>query len=63
MGLMRRQGLGDVPVILGGIIPGEDVAVLKKLGVAAIYTPKDFQLDRIIADMVKLVEKAADKAA
>jgi (2R)-ethylmalonyl-CoA mutase len=63
MGLMRRQGLGDVPVILGGIIPGEDVAVLKKLGVAAVYTPKDFQLDRIIADMVKLVEKGAGKAA
>ena len=63
MGLMRKNGIGDVPVILGGIIPGEDASQLKKLGIAAVYTPKDFQLDRIIADMVKLVEKGADKAA
>jgi len=61
--LMRRQGIGDVPVILGGIIPSDDASQLKKLGIAAVYTPKDFQLDQIIADMVKLVEKGADKAA
>jgi (2R)-ethylmalonyl-CoA mutase len=62
MGLMQKQGLGDVPVILGGIIPLDDACQLKKLGIAAVYTPKDFQLDQIIADMVELVDKAPGKA-
>ena len=46
---MREEGLDDVPVVVGGIIPPEDAAALKGLGVAAVYTPKDFQLNDIMA--------------
>ena len=52
---MRKEGLGDVPVVVGGIIPPEDAVKLKSFGVAAVYTPKDFQLNDIMADIVKLV--------
>jgi (2R)-ethylmalonyl-CoA mutase len=43
------------PVVVGGIIPEQDVAPLRQAGVAAVYTPKDFDLTRIIADIVELV--------
>ena len=52
---MRKEGLGDIPVVVGGIIPPEDAVKLKAFGVAAVYTPKDFQLNDIMADIVKLV--------
>jgi (2R)-ethylmalonyl-CoA mutase len=52
---MRADGLDDVPVVVGGIIPPEDARTLKAFGVAAVYTPKDFQLNDIMADIVKLV--------
>ncbi len=52
---MHEAGLGDVPVIVGGIIPEEDAAQLRGFGVAAVYTPKDFQLNRIMMDIVGLV--------
>jgi ethylmalonyl-CoA mutase len=55
MDRMRKEGLGDVPVVVGGIIPPEDEVKLKSFGVAAVYTPKDFQLNDIMADIVKLV--------
>jgi (2R)-ethylmalonyl-CoA mutase len=45
----------DVPVVVGGIIPEADVAPLKQAGVAAVYTPKDFDLTRIMRDIVALV--------
>jgi len=58
---LREAGLGDVPVVVGGIIPAEDVNVLKQCGASAVYTPKDFQLNDIMAGIVGLVEaKAAD---
>src|SRR4029079_7189990 len=41
---MREAGLDDVPVIVGGIIPPDDASALKAAGVAAVYTPKDFEL-------------------
>jgi (2R)-ethylmalonyl-CoA mutase len=46
----------DAPVVVGGIIPEEDRAALTAAGVAAIYTPKDFALARIMADIVDLTE-------
>ena len=55
MDRMRAEGLGDVPVVVGGIIPPEDEKTLKAFGVAAVYTPKDFQLNDIMADIVRLV--------
>jgi ethylmalonyl-CoA mutase len=54
---MKRAGL-DVPVVVGGIIPPEDAAELEKAGVAAVYTPKDFELNRIMSDVVRIVERA-----
>jgi (2R)-ethylmalonyl-CoA mutase len=58
MGLMRAAGLGHVPVVVGGIIPEEDAEALRAMGVAAVYTPKDFELNRIMLDIVALVEGA-----
>ena len=60
---MRAAGLGDVPVIVGGIIPPEDEAALLRSGVARVYTPKNFQLTRIIEDIVDIVDTGAERAA
>jgi (2R)-ethylmalonyl-CoA mutase len=57
-----RDGIGDIPVIVGGIIPPEDASRLEALGVAAVYTPKDFQLNDIMADIVELVDRLAKAA-
>ncbi|MBV5298473.1 MAG: protein meaA [Rhodoferax sp.] len=54
---MRLRDLTHVPVIAGGIIPPEDAEKLKTLGVRAIYTPKDFSLNAIMADMVDVVRE------
>ena len=54
---MRAAGIDDVPVIVGGIIPDEDARALKAAGVAAVYTPKDFQLNAIMADIVRLADR------
>ncbi|MFD2174663.1 methylmalonyl-CoA mutase family protein [Rhodobacter lacus] len=51
---MRAAGLSEVPVVVGGIIPDEDAAKLKSFGVAQVYTPKDFELNRIMMDIVAL---------
>jgi (2R)-ethylmalonyl-CoA mutase len=56
---MRAKGLSGVPLIVGGIIPAEDAPALKQAGVAAVYTPKDFKLNAIMADIVRLVEGQA----
>ena len=58
MGEMRQAGLADIPVIVGGIIPAEDAERLRSMGVAAVYTPKDFELNRIMFDIVGLVDQA-----
>jgi ethylmalonyl-CoA mutase len=54
---LKARGLGHVPVIVGGIIPEDDGHVLKQLGVARIYTPKDYRLTVIMADVVHLVDQ------
>jgi ethylmalonyl-CoA mutase len=59
MDRMRGAGLGAIPVVVGGIIPVEDEATLKACGVAAIYTPKNFQLNDIMAGLVKLADPEA----
>ena len=53
---MRDAGLGHVPVIVGGIIPDDDAVRLRAMGVAKVYTPKDFELNAIMKDIVLLVE-------
>jgi ethylmalonyl-CoA mutase len=57
---MKAAGLDGVPVVVGGIIPPDDESALRKDGVAAVYTPKDFELNRIMADVVRIVENAAE---
>jgi ethylmalonyl-CoA mutase len=52
---LREAGGEDIPVVVGGIIPEADVEPLKAAGVAAVYTPKDFELTRIMRDVVGLV--------
>ena len=59
---MRAAGLGHVPLVVGGIIPEDDAARLRAMGVAAVYTPKDFELNRIMLDIVGIVD-AQDQAA
>ncbi len=53
---MQSEGLGHIPLVVGGIIPEEDAAALRAAGVAAVYTPKDFELNRIMMDIVGLVD-------
>ncbi|MEZ5882801.1 MAG: protein meaA [Paracoccaceae bacterium] len=55
---MRAAGLGHVPVLVGGIIPDEDAGKLRGFGVARVYTPKDFELNRIMMDIVAMVRPA-----
>ena len=55
---LRAEGLDDVPVVLGGIIPTSDAARLKEMGVAAVFTPKDFGLTEIMAGIVAEIRKA-----
>jgi ethylmalonyl-CoA mutase len=58
---MRKDGLDDVPLIVGGIIPPEDAIKLRNLGVAAVFTPKDFQLNAIMRDIVRLVDRVTQR--
>ena len=60
---MREAGLSDIPVVVGGIIPADDEEKLRAAGVAAIYTPKDFQITDIMAEVVRLVDYNTDEAA
>lgn len=55
MTLMKEAGLGAVPVVVGGIIPKEDEQTLLDMGVIRIYTPKDYQMTDIIADIADIV--------
>jgi len=58
MTLMQNEGLADVPVVVGGIIPEDDAERLRAMGVAKVYTPKDFELNRIMFDIVGLLDPA-----
>ena len=60
---MREAGLDDVPVVVGGIIPPDDEATLKDAGVAAVYTPKDFELNRIMTHILRIVENKVPSQA
>lgn len=62
MARIRAAGLDHIPVIVGGIIPDDDAARLRAMGVARVYTPKDFQLNTIMMDIVALVEPGAEAA-
>ncbi len=57
---LKQAGIDDVPVVVGGIIPRQDAVELEQAGVAAVYTPKDFELNRIMSDLVRLVESRGE---
>ena len=52
--LLREQG-ADIPVVVGGIIPAVDAAAMREAGVAGVYTPKDFEINRIMGEIAELV--------
>ena len=54
---LRAAGAGDVPVVVGGIIPEADAVWLREVGVAAVYTPKDWDLNQMMRDIVTLVSE------
>ena len=56
IGHLKAAGLGHLPLVVGGIIPEADEKRLLSMGVARVYTPKDFELNRIMFDIVALVE-------
>jgi (2R)-ethylmalonyl-CoA mutase len=61
--LMRAEGVDHIPLVVGGIIPPEDALVLGQMGVARVYTPKDFKITEIMGDVVKLVAARAELGA
>jgi (2R)-ethylmalonyl-CoA mutase len=61
IGALRDAGV-SAPVIVGGIIPDQDIAPLKQAGVAAVYTPKDFDITEIVSDIVELVAADAERS-
>jgi len=61
--LMAEAGVGEIPLVVGGIIPPADEAALSEAGVAAVYTPKDYDLTAILADVLDIVERASREAA
>ncbi len=58
---LRDAGV-NAPVVVGGIIPDQDVAPLREAGVAAVYTPKDFDITEIVSDIVELVAAEAERS-
>ncbi len=58
---LNDKGGGNIPIILGGIIPDEDQAKLTKLGLAAIYTPKDYELNSIMQDIIEIIRLQVGK--
>jgi (2R)-ethylmalonyl-CoA mutase len=55
---LKAAGAGDVPVVVGGIIPDSDAARLSALGVAAVFTPKDFDMTEVMDRVVDVVRAA-----
>jgi (2R)-ethylmalonyl-CoA mutase len=60
---MRDLGVGEVPVVVGGIIPPEDAKELLAAGIARVYTPKDYEIQDIMADLVGIVAGSVQRAA
>ena len=56
---LRKVGLGDLPVVVGGIVPEEDARELIEAGVRRVYTPKDFDLTRIVGEIVDVVAESS----
>ena len=53
---LAANGLGEIPIVVGGIIPPEDAQKLKDMGVAQVYSPRDFEISNIIAEILDIVD-------
>ena len=60
---LKSLGLGDLPVVVGGIIPPEDAKAMCEAGVSAVYTPKDYDLNATLSDILTILERGFDEAA
>ncbi len=58
---LKEEGIDDVPVVVGGIIPPKDAETLKAAGVTAVYTPKDFRINDIMGEVVRIVDEGIEK--
>ena len=56
---LRAAGAGDIPVIVGGIIPPEDARILRTHGVARVFTPKDYQINDMMTDIITVIREAS----
>jgi (2R)-ethylmalonyl-CoA mutase len=54
--LLAKEGLTKIPIVVGGIIPEEDKIKLLEMGISKVYTPKDFEMNTIMMDIVNLAE-------
>jgi len=63
MSRMKAAGIGDVPVVIGGIIPSADAKTLRAAGVARIYTPKNYDMNQIMSEIVEIATTACSDAA
>jgi (2R)-ethylmalonyl-CoA mutase len=55
---LRAAGRGNIPVVIGGIIPEDDARKLREAGVRRVYTPKDYDLTRIMGEIVEVVTES-----
>jgi (2R)-ethylmalonyl-CoA mutase len=55
---LRKAGLDDVALVVGGIVPEADAARLRELGVARVFTPKDFQMSAVLGEVVSAIREA-----
>ncbi len=61
--LMDAEGCGDIPIVVGGIVPPEDIDPLKAAGVARVYTPKDYEITAIVRDIADVAGERLSKVA
>jgi (2R)-ethylmalonyl-CoA mutase len=54
---LKAAGAGDIPVIVGGIVPPEDEKILLSKGIARVFTPKDYELTEIMSGIVDLIRE------
>jgi (2R)-ethylmalonyl-CoA mutase len=57
---LRQAGAGDIPVVVGGIIPPADAEMLRVQGVAAVFTPRDFGITAIVGRIIDEIRRARD---
>jgi len=57
---LKEKDLGEIPIVVGGIVPEDDARYLRKAGIKRVYTPKDFSLNRIMRDIIEIVKESRE---